>query len=186
MAYPASAYDGISPAVRALIANITLAVIVAVGLNADLIAFVQAGPAQELTPKPIRVADARREFRAGGVNGLTKFLHAVETAEQVSWLGDVPMHFCRQTDGRSRLARLTQPVPKDLNPDDAHVFRLAAAMGDMEQSAGTFQIRMNGKALLSFPAVVDDGAWSSDDGQVRMVYTPWPAIVSAASTASPA
>ena len=51
------------------------------------------------------------------------------------------------------------------------MFRLAAAMGYSSQPSGTFQLLVNGRRALEFDVTLNNQAWRSDDGRVRMNYT---------------
>ncbi len=137
---------------------------------ADLIAYVQSGPTELGSSTPEQVHAARDAFLASGHNGLMKVLSSFDVFQQPSWLGTLPMHYCRQTDGTASVAWQTAPVPADLKPDSLHAFRLAAAMGWASAPRGKFMLRMNGRAILDFDVALNDAAWQSADGKVRMNY----------------
>ena len=77
----------------------------------------------------------------------------------------------RQTDGQSKLAWQTAPVPADLKPDGTYEFRLPVAMGFRSNPPGKFSLRLNGKPALDFDVVLHDQTWQSADGKVQMRYT---------------
>src|SRR5262249_9504227 len=88
-----------------------------------------------------------------------------------SWMGELSLSHCRQTDGQSRLAWQTEPVPSDLKPNAVFEFRLPAAMGYASNPPGTFSLWLNGKTVLEFNVSLHDQTWQSADGKVRMNYT---------------
>lgn len=138
---------------------------------ADLIAYVQHAPAPFGSATPAEVAQARAQFFAAGADGVAKILPGAEQLPYASWLGRLPLHLCRQTDGQSKLAWETAPTPAGLARDGVHTFRLAAAMGYESQPAGSFTLRVNGAPVLQFGVTRSDQTWRSADGTVRMRYT---------------
>lgn len=138
---------------------------------ADLIAYVQHAPAPFGSATPARAARAREQFFAAGANGVARILPGAAQLPYASWLGPLPLHLCRQTDGQSKLVWETEPTPVDLAGEGFHTFRLAAAMGFASQPAGSFTLRLNGRSVLEFGVTLADETWSSPDGNVRMRYT---------------
>ena len=138
---------------------------------ADLIAYLKTSPATFGGATPENAAAARKKFLADGVNGLAKIVSAAERLDYPSWMGRLPLWHCRQTDGNSKVAWQTSPVPGDLKPEAVHGFRLPAAMGLLSSPAGTFQLRLNGKTKLEFNVSLQDQTWQSDDGRMQMRYT---------------
>jgi putative membrane-bound dehydrogenase-like protein len=139
---------------------------------ADLIAYVKnSGPKAFGSATTEQAAAARAAFINSSANGLAKVLSAAGRLPYPGWLGTLPMPFCRQTDGHSKLVWLTAPVRNDLKPDEAQKFRLPAAMGFASQPAGKFQLLINGKPALEFDVTLHSQDWRSDDGRVRMSYT---------------
>ncbi|MHB8520666.1 MAG: neutral/alkaline non-lysosomal ceramidase N-terminal domain-containing protein [Limisphaerales bacterium] len=138
---------------------------------ADVIAYLEGGPATIGDARAGNTAAARAQFLAGGVNGVARIVFAAERLSYGSWLGVLPMPLCRQTDRASKLVWETAPVSPDLKPDAVQQFRLPAAMGYVSQPAGRFSLKLNGKPVLDFDAVLTDQAWESADRRVRMIYT---------------
>jgi putative heme-binding domain-containing protein len=138
---------------------------------ADLIAFLKTTPRPFGSATAEEGADAKKAFLAGGMNGLARLISAFDQLPYPSWMGPLPLHYCRQTDGKSKLAWETQPVPADLKPEGVHQFRLPAAMGHNSQAAGKFELRLNAKAKMEFNVVLTDQSWQSADGKLRMTYT---------------
>jgi hypothetical protein len=137
---------------------------------ADLIAYMQSGPAALGSVTAPQANHARKAFLAEGTSGMNKVLSAAQVGQQASWIGTLPLHFCRQTDGTWSVAWETAPAPAELKPDAFHRFRLAVGMGYLSQPAGTFSLDLSGKRVLEFNVVVNDQTWSSADGKVRMQY----------------
>ena len=136
---------------------------------ADLIAFLkQSGPRAFGSATPGEAAAARAAFIKSGANGLARVVSAAGQLPYPGWLGALPMPFCRQTDGASKLVWETAPVRT--GPNETAMFRLAAAMGYISQPSGTFQLLVNGNRALEFDVTLNDQAWRSEDGRVRMNY----------------
>jgi putative membrane-bound dehydrogenase-like protein len=137
---------------------------------ANLIAYLNSAPHPFGTATPTQAETARRKFIAGGINGLDAILAAADRHPYPSWMGELPRPVCRQTEGQTRLAWETAPVPAELKPDDAHEFRLPVSMGYGGGPSGRFSLRLNGKPALDFDVALHDQAWQSADGKVRMSY----------------
>jgi len=138
---------------------------------ADLIAFLKTSPRAFGSASAELAEAARNRFWKSGANGLAKIVSAFDQLTYPSWLGTLPMSYCRQTDGKSRLVWETAPVPPDLKPGTVHEFRLPAGMGFASQPAGRFELRVNGRPALDFNVALDDQTWQSADGNVRLRYT---------------
>ncbi|MBI2924516.1 MAG: neutral/alkaline non-lysosomal ceramidase N-terminal domain-containing protein [Verrucomicrobia bacterium] len=138
---------------------------------ADLIAYLQHSPAPFGGATAEQAARSRRQFFDGGAGALARVLPGAEQLPYGSWLGRQSLHYCRQTDGKSKLAWQTAPVPANLKPDSFQKFRLPVAMGLLSQPTGSFQLLLNGSAVLSFDVALFDQAWQSDDAKVRLSYT---------------
>lgn len=138
---------------------------------ADLIAFLKTSPRPFGSASAEQAEAARNQFWKAGANGLSKVVSAFDQLTYPSWLGPLPMSFCRQTDGKSCLVWQTAPVPADLKAGATQEFRLPAGMGFASQPAGTFALRVNGQPALEFNVALDDQTWQSADGSVRMRYT---------------
>jgi putative heme-binding domain-containing protein len=138
---------------------------------ADLIAYLNTAPHPFGSATPEQAATAKKKFLSSGVNGVSQVSAAAERLPYPSWMGELSMSSCRQTDGQSRLAWQTAPVPAGLKPDAIHEFRLPVAMGFASQRAGTFSLRLNGKPMLDFNITLHDQSWHSADGKIQMSYT---------------
>jgi putative membrane-bound dehydrogenase-like protein len=137
---------------------------------ADLIAWVKgAAPRAFGSANEEQAAKARAEFARLGVNGLAGVAAAAETLPYPSWMGRLPMPYCRQSAGQDRLAWKTGPVPD--KRDSTHTFRLPAAMGFLSQPSGKFTLKLNDRPLLEFNVALGDGVWVSADGRTRMTYS---------------
>jgi putative heme-binding domain-containing protein len=139
---------------------------------ADLIAWLRSsGPKPFGSASGAQTAKARAEFLDAGCNGLATLLKSGADLPYASWLGHLPMAYCRQDAGMNRLAWKTASVPKTLSADGTYPFRLAAAMGFASQPAGKFTLRLNGQTEFDFDVALSDQSWQSSDGRVRMSYT---------------
>src|ERR1051326_5372619 len=138
---------------------------------ANLIAYLKTSPRPFGTASAEQAEEAKKNFLANGCNGLGKVLSAADRLPYPSWLGTLPMPYCRQTQEQSKLAWETLPVPADLKSDATYQFRLAAGMGFASQPSGKFELRLNEKPVLEFNVALTDQSWQSTDGRVRMSYT---------------
>jgi putative membrane-bound dehydrogenase-like protein len=138
---------------------------------ANLIAYVKTSPRPMGTASTEQMEEAKRNFLAADCNGVGKILSAADRLPYPSWLGTLPMAFCRQSRDESRLAWQTALGPLDLKPDAVHQFRLAAGMGFLSQPSGKFELRLNDKPALEFNVAVSDQSWQSVDGKIKMNYT---------------
>jgi putative membrane-bound dehydrogenase-like protein len=138
---------------------------------ANLIAYLKTSPRPFGTASAEQAEEAKRNFLSTGCNGLGKILTAADRLPYPSWLGTLPMPFCRQSQDQSRLLWQTLPVPADLNSNATYQFRLAAGMGFISQPSGKFELRLNDKPMLEFNVAITDRSWQSADGKVKMSYT---------------
>jgi hypothetical protein len=138
---------------------------------ANLIAYLKTSPRPFGASSTEQAEEAKRSFLNGGCNGLGKLITAVDRLPYASWLGTLPMPYCRQTQGQSKLAWQTAVVPADLKPDGTYQFRLAAGMGFNSERSGKFELRLNEKPVLEFNVALTDQSWQSADGNVKMSYT---------------
>jgi len=137
---------------------------------ADLIAWIKkSAPAAFGGASEEQAVKARADFLKAGMNGLTRVVMSAETLPYPSWLGRLPMPYCRQNAGQDRLAWKTAPVPE--KPGATHTFRLPAAMGFVSQPSGKFTLKLNGRPLLDFNVTLTDRVWESADGRTRMSYS---------------
>jgi len=138
---------------------------------ADLIAFLKTSPRTFGSATAAQTEAARKQFLAGGMNGVARITATAEQIDYPSWLGELPLAHCRQTDGKSKLVWQTAPAPADLKPGSPVSFRLPVGMGFHSQPSGTFDLRLNGKPTLTFDVALADKTWQSADGKVSMSYT---------------
>jgi putative heme-binding domain-containing protein len=138
---------------------------------ANLIAYLKTSPRPFGTASAEQAEQSKRYFLSTGCNGLGKILAAADRLPYPSWLGTLPMPFCRQSQDQSRLAWQTMPVPADLNSNAIYQFRLAAGMGFISQPSGKFKLRLNDKPMLEFNVATTDQSWQSADGRIKMIYT---------------
>ncbi len=137
---------------------------------ADLIAFLQTAPKRLDALTEAECADARAKFLQGSANGCLEILDGQVLPAQNSFLGPTPMRFCRQTDGRSRVAWKTAIVPDTLREGAKMRFRLAAAMGWNSQPGKGFTLLVNGREAMKFDVKIDDATVSRNDGDVVMTW----------------
>jgi putative heme-binding domain-containing protein len=148
---------------------------------ADLIAWIKkSAPAPFGSASAGQITMARSEFVKQGGTPPAKVLAAGGQLPYSGWLGRLPLAFCRQDEGMSRLAwemTPTRPLtrPSDtISPsggEDSVAFRVPAAMGFLSQPSGKFTLRLNGRRLFDFNVALADATWQSEDGRARMNYT---------------
>ncbi|MEY2429872.1 MAG: hypothetical protein QOJ40_2757, partial [Verrucomicrobiota bacterium] len=137
---------------------------------ANLIAYLNSAPHPLGTATAEQAQEAKKKFLARDVNGVARILASAERAPHPSWMGELPLPSCQQTEGKSRLAWETAAVPADLKPDTVQEFRLPAAMGLSAGPGGKFSLWLSGKSVLDFNVALHDQAGHSADGKVRMSY----------------
>ena len=136
---------------------------------ADLIAWLKAGaPAVHGSASVEQATKARADFVKRGANGFASVVASQEALPYPSWLGRLPMAYCRQSAGQGRLAWDSHPVPEAAGA--THVFRLPAGMGFASQPKGKFTLTAGGRAVLEFDVSLTDASWQSADGRARMRY----------------
>jgi len=155
---------------------------------ADLIAWIkQAAPAPfgHASANPDLAAKNRAHFLKSGASRIANVRTAAETLPYRSWIGTLPMAYCRLSAGVNRLAwesTSTPPLTPALSPSRGErenrgaaggrtaEFRFPAARGFLSQPSGKFTLRVNGTALLDFNVSLADETWQSPDGRARMTY----------------
>jgi putative membrane-bound dehydrogenase-like protein len=138
---------------------------------ADLVAWLKQGtPAQFGSANSEQAAKARADFVKGSANGLAQIVTSVEALPYPSWMGRLPLAYCRQNAGQERLVWRAGPVA-NAGAQSMVSFRLPAAMGFMSQPAGKFTLKLNGQALLDFDVTLNDRVWEAADGRARMTYS---------------
>ena len=137
---------------------------------ADLIAWLKAGaPALFGSATAEQIAKARTEFTNRGVNGVSQVVSSFETLPYPSWLGRLPMPYCRQNAGQERLVWKSANSPAKLGA--MHSFRLPAAMGFASQPGGKFSLSVNGQRVCEFDVSLTDRVWQSVDGRSQIRYS---------------
>lgn len=137
---------------------------------ADLIAWLKSGaPASFGSAAMADTAKARNEFLQAGANGCAEIVSAADTLPYPSWLGRLPMPYCRQSAGQERLVWRTPVLPSRL--DATHTFRLPVGMGFISQPKGKFTLKVNGSRLLDFDVSLADQTWKGADGRGQMRYS---------------
>jgi putative membrane-bound dehydrogenase-like protein len=136
---------------------------------ADLIAYIKSSPRVFGSATPEQAAEAQRKFIASGPAAAQKIMSGFDPLPYGSWLGSLPLHFCRQTDGQSKVSWESSATVPAAN--DTTVFRFPAAMGWSTANPGTFTLTVNGQSPLKFTVTLNDQQWQSADGRVRMDYT---------------
>jgi hypothetical protein len=138
---------------------------------ANLIAYLNSAPHPVGAATAQQAAAAKKRFLAGGSNGVARVLAAGAQGPYQSWMGELPLASCRQTQGQSRLSWESPAPPSDLKPADVHEFRLPVSMGHRPgDPPGKFSLRLNGQPVLDFDVALHDQSWHSADGNVRMSY----------------
>ena len=137
---------------------------------ADLIAYIKSRPATFGSATPEQAAEARKAFLNGPGNPLSRLVSASEKLDYPSWLGNLPLAHCRQTDGNSKVTWEGMALLGDVNPEQIYNFRFAVAMGFLSNPAGKFYLKLNGKPMLEFEVVLDDHVWQSKDNKFSMRY----------------
>lgn len=134
---------------------------------ADLIAWIKSTPAAFGSAGTDQAAEARRQFAGLQPARITALESPYDPLPYASWLGTLPLHYCRQTDGQSRLTvRFDAPA----GSGKTVLLRFAAGMGFVSQPAGKFTLQLNGTPLLDFNVTLDDATWRSTDGRAVLRY----------------
>jgi putative membrane-bound dehydrogenase-like protein len=136
---------------------------------ADLIAWLKSGtPAAFGNAAVADTSKARVEFLKADANGCAEVVTAAEMLPYPSWLGRLPMPYCRQSAGQERLVWRSTVLPAKL--EATHTFRMPVGMGFASQPKGKFSLKVNGAALLEFDVSLTDRTWQGADGRARMRY----------------
>jgi putative membrane-bound dehydrogenase-like protein len=138
---------------------------------ADLIAYLKnSGPRPFGGATATESAAALGEFLKSGPGAVARIVSAAGQLPYPGWLGRLPMPFCRQSDGQSKLVWESLPARNDMKPTETERFRLPAAMGFLSQPSGTFQLLVNGTPALEFNVTLTSQEWQDRHGRVRMRY----------------
>jgi putative membrane-bound dehydrogenase-like protein len=136
---------------------------------ADLIAYLKSQPSQFGSASPEKAAAARKSFLADGPSGVARIVRAAETLPYPSWLGELPLAHCRQTDGNSKVVWEGAPV-KDLKPRGMNTFRIPIGMGFLSNPAGKFYLKVNGRSAVDFDVTTTDSIWKNPASEVILQY----------------
>ncbi len=137
---------------------------------ADLIAYLKVRPAHFGSATSEQAAAARKKFLVSGANGFSKLISAFDQIDYPSWLGTLPMAFCRQSDGKGKVSWLSAPAEQQIEKDKFYNFRMAAGLGYFSDSSGKFTFSLSGKPVLDFDVTLSDANWQSKDGRVFLRY----------------
>lgn len=133
---------------------------------ADLLAWLRKMPGAFGQANATTQAGSRRRWHESRPSPLVSPRSSNPSLGYPSWLGYLPLHFCRQTIGQDRMS-WTAPAPAGTGPV---VFRWPAAMGFLSQPAGHFTLHLASQPVLEFDVSLEDRDWTSADGSVRMRY----------------
>ncbi|MBN8246917.1 MAG: neutral/alkaline non-lysosomal ceramidase N-terminal domain-containing protein [Verrucomicrobia bacterium] len=128
---------------------------------ADLIAWLRWSPGTFGGAGVEQITASRRRFRSGDPIQPTDLGANFAPLPYPSWLGSLPMHFCRATDGQS-FVRWRVPVRER--------WQFPAAMGFASSPAARFALRVNDREALEFDLSLDGARWSREDGGVALSY----------------
>ena len=134
---------------------------------ANLICYLNSAPHPFGSASAAEAEAAKRKFVESGL--LRKVVVAGSQERHQSWMGELPLACCRQTEGQHRVA-WEAPAPAQLKPGTFHEFRFPVSMGHGGKPGGKFSLRVNHKAVLDFSVTLHDQNWQSADGNVRMSY----------------
>ncbi len=137
---------------------------------ANLIAYLNSAPHPLGSATAEQAAVAKKTFLASGNEGVARIIAAADRQPHVSWMGELPLATCRQTQGQNRLSWESDPAPAELKPAETHEFRLPVSMGYAGGPPGKFTLKLNGQPMLDFDVALHDQAWHSADGKVEMTY----------------
>jgi beta-galactosidase len=105
------------------------------------------------------------------LNGWTQTLHASETWDYASFLGEAKMAIARQTDGASQVTWRTKPLPIPLDPAKSCTLAWVAGLGYRTEPSGKFTLFLADRPLLDFDVTAKNSQWRSPDGTTTLKYT---------------
>jgi len=129
---------------------------------ADLVAWLKQSPAVFGGAPAGQVAAARRRFRSEAAAPPSDLQANFAPLPYPSWLGPLPMFFCRATDGQS-FVRWRAPGTRNR-------WQFPAAMGFASNPAGRFTLWVNGREALEFDLSLEGARWAREDGGVALSY----------------
>lgn len=132
---------------------------------ADLIAWIKASPAMFGSATPAQAAAAKQQFLADAPSQISKLTCSHEALTYPSWLGALPLFYCRETDGQSRVK--WEATPCAVEHSSALLFRFPVAMGYSSEPRGSFILQINGKKEFEFDVALDDAEWAQTGLRMR-------------------
>jgi hypothetical protein len=109
----------------------------------------------------------------GDCNGWSETVLQHHRIKYDSFLGPLTIDIARFSQGQTEVAWLTQPIPKDLDPQGFFTFKWISALGWISEPAHEFELMLGDKKLLTFGIAHDKNTWESDDDKVTLKYTPY-------------
>ncbi|MEO7297638.1 MAG: neutral/alkaline non-lysosomal ceramidase N-terminal domain-containing protein [Verrucomicrobiota bacterium] len=137
---------------------------------ADLIAYLKVRPAQFGSATVEQAAASVKKFLPGGVTGFARLISSIETINYPSWLGEQPLAFCRQSDGKGKVEWLTKTAPEKITMNEFYSFQLPIGLGYLSAPSGKFTLCFQEKSILDFDVTLSDASWHSNDGRILMRY----------------
>jgi hypothetical protein len=137
---------------------------------ANLISYLNSAPHRLGSATPEQAAAAWKNFVANVKDGVTRIFAKGSCENHVSWMGELPLARCQQTEGQNKLDWESNPVPVDANSGESREFRVPVSMGYGGGPAGRFTLKLNDRSVLDFDVALHDQAWQSADGKVEMTY----------------
>jgi putative membrane-bound dehydrogenase-like protein len=134
---------------------------------ANLICYLNSAPHPVGSASAAEGEAAKRKFLESGL--LRPVVVAGSQERHQSWMGELPLACCRQTERQRRVA-WEAPVPAQLKSGTFQEFRFPVSMGHGGKPGGKFSLRINHKLVLDFGVTLHDQNWQSSDGNVRMSY----------------
>jgi putative membrane-bound dehydrogenase-like protein len=138
---------------------------------ANLIAYLNSAPHPFGTTTTEQAEASKKKFLAVGQNGIAKVVKSGDEQPHQSWMGELPLSACRQSDGKAFLTWESQSAPADIQATNTYDFRLPVSMG-MTSTSGSFALKVNGQDALNFGVALHAQAWRSADGKIEMSYLP--------------
>ena len=136
---------------------------------ADLIAYLKSQPSPFGSASAEKADAARKRLLADPAYTKPAIKSAAESLPYPSWLGTLPLHHCRMTDGHSTLTWIC-PAPKDFKPHAMNLFRVAAGMGFLSEFSGKFFLKVNGHSAVDFDVSLHDAIWKNPASEVIAQY----------------
>lgn len=136
---------------------------------ADLIAYLKSQPSPFGSASADKAEGARKKLLADPAYTKPSIKSAAESLPYPSWLGTLPLHHCRMTDGHSSLT-WTCAAPKDFKPHAMNLFRVPVGMGFLSEFSGKFFLKVNGHSAVDFDVSLHDATWKNPASEVILQY----------------